>query len=59
MKLYRCMLGVLLVFFITLAVIFGVSYYNERRSIEDGILILGEIESVKGEKQCVAGEGVC
>ena len=45
MKIYRCVLGVLLVFFITLAVIIGFSYYSERRSIEEGILILEENRS--------------
>ena len=44
MKIYRCFIGVLLVFFITLAVLYITSIYNERRSVEDGILVLSEKE---------------
>ena len=49
MKLYRCMLGVLLVFFVALAVVFAISFYNEQRSIEDGILIL-EVNGCESSK---------
>ena len=57
MKLYRCMLGVLLVFFVALAVVFAISFYNEQRSTEDGILILHEKVHegyIQREERCVS-----
>ena len=47
MKLYRCFVGVLLVFFITIAVLYITSAYNEQRSTEEGILVSHQSEWVK------------
>ena len=47
MKLYRCFVGVLLVFFITIAVLYITSVYNEQRSIEEGILVSHQNEWLK------------
>ena len=55
MKLYRCFIGVLLVFFITLAVLYLGTMYNERRSIEEGILIF----YLEGGTDIGIGHGLC
>ena len=55
MKLYRCFIGFLLVFFITLAILYVGSIYNEQRSIEDGILIY----QLKGGEDIGAGHSIC
>lgn len=39
MKIYRCILGCLLAFFIILGVWYVVSNINEQRSIDEGTLI--------------------
>ena len=39
MKIYRCVIGCLLVFFIAIGVWYVVSCYGERRSIDEGTLI--------------------
>lgn len=39
MKIYRCVLGCLLVFFIICGVIFVASQYSQRRSIDGGTLV--------------------
>lgn len=47
MKIYRCFLGCLLVFFIVIGVLFIISHTNEQRSTEKGTLIWRQtIESV-------------
>ena len=62
MKWYRCFLGFLLVFFITIAVLYITSIYNEQRSTDDGILVyLDEVvqEEEKGEDLSVTGHRLC
>ena len=65
-KLYRCFIGFLLVFFITIAVLYITSIYNEQRSVEDGILVsdqkewmgqsfLNPPESAKGGEDIATG----
>lgn len=39
MKIYRCVLGCLLVVFLVIGALFVMSYINEHRSVEDGTLI--------------------
>ena len=39
MKLYRCLIGGLLALFITIGVLFLVSYYEKEQSMKDGTLI--------------------
>lgn len=39
MKLYRCVIGGLLAFFITIGVLYVVSYFEKEYSKEDGTLI--------------------
>lgn len=39
MKIYRCVIGLLMAFFIIVGVWYVVSCYDEQRSIEDGILV--------------------
>lgn len=53
MKIYRCVVGCLLVFFIAIGVWYMVSCYNEQRSIEDGTLIW------RGEEVHVASHSLC
>ncbi len=63
MKIYRCFLGCLLVFFIAIGVIFIVSYINEHRSVEDGVLIweynIGGAQDMRGAGGDVKGYRVC
>ena len=63
MKIYRYFLGCLLVFFIAIGVLFIVSYINEHRSVEDGVLIweynIGETQDMRGARGDVTGYGVC
>ena len=42
MKIYRCVLGCLIAFFLVIGVIFLAAQYNERRSIDGGTLIWRE-----------------
>ena len=61
MKIYRCFLGCLLVFFIVIGVLFVVSHINEQRLDDKGTLIWEkEIEDVN-EKRGVGGDvtGYC
>lgn len=44
MKLYRCLLAGLLAFFITIGVLYVVSYYEKEYSTEDGTLIYDELQ---------------
>lgn len=44
MKIYRCVLGILMVFFIIVGVWYVVSCYDEQRSTKDGTLIYEQIE---------------
>ena len=62
MKLYRCFLGILLVFFIALAVLYITAVYNEQRSIEEGILVYHlEVQEnqLKGGESDVTGHSLC
>ena len=43
MKIYRCVLGILLAFFVIVGVWYVVSNYNERRSTDKGTLVFVEI----------------
>ena len=43
MKIYRCVLGILLAFFIIAGVWYIVSNYSERRSTDEGTLVFIEI----------------
>ena len=51
MKIYRCILGCLLVVFIVLGVWYVVSNIYEQRSIEDGTLIW-RVENVTDYRIC-------
>lgn len=42
MKIYRCVIGCLLVFFLVVGVWYIATNINEQRSIEDGLLIWRE-----------------
>lgn len=63
MKIYRYFLGCLLVLFIAIGVIYIVSYINEHRSVEDGVLIweynIGETQDMRGAGGDVTGYRVC
>ena len=70
MKLYRCFIGFLLAFFITIAVLYITSTYNEQRSIEEGILVSDQKEwmgqiflnppgSAKGGEYIATGHRIC
>ena len=58
MKLYRCLIGGLLAFFITIGVLFVVSYYEKEHSTEDGTLIFQYEQPERGDKS-VASDRVC
>lgn len=58
MKLYRCLLGGLLAFFITIAVLYVVSYYEKEYSTEDGTLIFQYEQPERGNKS-VTSDRVC
>ena len=51
MKIYRCIIGCLLVFFLVIGVWYIATSINEQRSIEDGLLIWRE--------ENVADYGLC
>lgn len=51
MKIYRCVVGVLLVLFLAIGVWYVYSNVYEQRSIDDGILIW-EDKSVSGYRLC-------
>ena len=51
MKIYRCVIGCLLVFFIAIGVWYVLSCYSEQRSIEDGLLIW-RVEDVAEHSLC-------
>lgn len=53
MKLYRCVIGGLLVIFLAIGVWYMVSNYNEQRSINGGTLIW------RGEEAFVTGNSLC
>ena len=63
MKIYRCIIGSLLVFFIAIGVWYIASCYNERRSNQDGTLIqekrIDSTLEMRGDDQEAAGYGVC
>lgn len=63
MKIYRCFLGCLLVFFIVIGVLFIVSYTNEERSIDKGILIweqsVENVQFMRGAGGNVTGYRLC
>lgn len=63
MKIYRYFLGCLLVLFIAIGVIYIVSYINEHRSVEDGVLIweqnIGGAQDMRGAGGDVTGYRVC
>ena len=70
MKLYRCFIGFLLVFFITIAVLYITSIYNEQRSVKEGILVSAQkewmrecfynpSESAKGGEDIATGHCIC
>lgn len=57
MKIYRYVLGCLLVFFIAVGVWYLYSCYYEQRSTSDGTLVFRQ--AIKGEEGIVPGHGVC
>ena len=63
MKIYRCFIGVLFVLFIGIAVLFIVSYINERSSDRNGTLIWKDnviaIEHMGGEGGDVTNHSIC
>ena len=62
MKIYRCIVGALLVLFLAIGVWYVYSNVYERRSTDDGILIFHQKdieEMVKGEEAGVTGHGLC
>lgn len=62
MKIYRCVVGALLVLFLAIGVWYVYSTIYEQRSMDDGILIFHQIdiqEMEKGEEMSVAGHGIC
>ncbi len=50
MKLYRCVIGGLLAFFITIGILYVVSYYEQEHSTEDGTLIFQYEQPERGNK---------
>lgn len=58
MKIYRCIIGGLMVFFIIIGVWYIVSCYNEQRSMYDGTLIYYDFYEDKGEKVNAASVGI-
>ena len=62
MKIYRCLIGCLLVFFIVVGVWYIVSCINERQTTEGGTLIFQSEEQndlVKGVERIVSGYDLC
>ena len=63
MKLYRYFLGCLLVFFIIIAVLYVFSFYDERRSTENGTLIwrqnIDYVQGMRGVEGDVTGYSIC
>ncbi len=63
MKIYRCFVGVLFVFFIALAIAFIISHVNEQGSEGKGTLIWQKnielIECMRGEGGDVTDYSVC
>lgn len=62
MKIYRCVIGGLLVFFLIISVWYIASCVNEQRSIDGGTLIFyseEQKEVVKGVGEVVTGHGLC
>lgn len=63
MKIYRCFLGCLLVFFIVIGVLFIVSYTNEQRSTDEGTLIWEQrtenVQFMRGAGGNVTGYRIC
>lgn len=57
MKIYRCILGCLLVFFIVIGVLYVYAHYNEQRSMKDGTLVFRS-ESIRGEEGIVPSHSV-
>ena len=62
MKLYRCLIGGLLAFFIAIGVLFLISYYEKEQSMKDGTLIYYEGEDVcfeRGAEKYATGYSIC
>ena len=62
MKIYRCVIGCLLVFFLVISVWYMVSCINEQRSTDGGTLIYhlnGQEETVKGVEEIVTANRLC
>lgn len=62
MKIYRGIVGVLLVLFLAIGVWYVYSNVFERHSTDDGILIFyqNEMQDIaKGDKEGVTGHGIC
>ena len=53
MKIYRCVLGFLIVFFLVIGVVLIASQYSERRSIDGGTLIW-RVEDGTNHRLCEA-----
>lgn len=58
MKIYRCIIGGLMVFFIIIGVWYIVSCYDEQRSMDDGTLIYHDFYENEGEKMNAASVGI-
>lgn len=63
MKIYRCVIGSLLVLFIAIGIWYVASYYDEHRSIEDGVLIWYQEQdwnrSMRGDAERVTDHDLC
>ena len=62
MKIYRCVIGCLLVFFLAVGVWYIASSVNERNTTDGGTLIFqseGQKEMVKGVEGIVTGHDLC